>query len=229
MKTKLSSDKILIHETWSLDAMLKRLVDLIPQPLAVALQESTESALAQAWQEAERFDTPERAQARGQLFHLHAEHAFRLAGDRYGAHNESVETQPAGGHFSIVHLPGFVLGRARACSPGTLPRPGKTRRIMASANAWLSPLQLDFFRNITPPIPGTIYGVLTAVVGSWKAPGLAWLGVVIPSGDCESILCRASLQQIIDAHNTGGTVIVEDRARPTLKKRAKKNDDGDDA
>lgn len=209
--------------------MLARLADLIPQSFAIALQEATESAWEQAMREAARYGGPELPQARGQIFHWVAERGFRLAGERHGYEVVAPRTTPAGGRFSIIKMPGLLLGRGRVLSAGSPPRPAKFRRRLAGINAFLHPCQFDFFRDTTLPASDMMHGVVTAVAPVGDMQGLSWLGVGIPSMDCGTMLYRASLQQIIDTHNASGTVIVEDRARPVLKKRAKKGGEGESA
>jgi hypothetical protein len=207
--------------------MLARLVELIPQSFAVALQEANESAWEQATREAVRFGEPEHPQARGQIFHWIAEQAFRLAGERHGFEVVAPRTTPAGGRFSIVKMPGLLLGRGRVLSAGSPPRRAKFRRRLAEINAFLHPCQLDLFKATTPPASDMMHAIVTAVAPAGEAHGLAWLGIGIPSMDCGEMLYRASLQQIIDAHSADSTVIVEDRARPVLKKRARKGGEGE--
>lgn len=172
--------------------------------------------------------TPEYMQHLAHQQHICSEQAFREAARNAGYEPFAAHTNPKGGRFSLVRLPGLVLGRARIAKPGPKMRRAKYRRQLGVLNTFLDGYNLDLFQDVPKPDDSTLYALLVSAPNTDmdRVEEPAYVGIHVPTADLKGWLFREPLDKFVmsyfDQDDSGAETTdgaVPDLAKPTLKKR----------
>lgn len=210
---------------------LRRVRDAYPPIFFQTMVEYFDSAFAEALALArDHIERPEQPNMLGQLRHARCEAWFRKAAAESDVNVHVLNTQPAGGRYSLVSANDVYLIRSNIqihCGP---PRPTAFRRAWAALNHWLNPLQLDLLRKVEAAPSNRLCGVIVTTShprhGDPSVP--AFVGLGIPRADLSSWVTLVPLTTLLGLyHDAEGRsrapieapVEIKDQAIPKLKRR----------
>ena len=192
-----------------------------PQHFLQSVSEALDTAYFQAYRESLTYDEPERRRMQGQIRHYRQNEAFRDAGHKSGLATVSANTSPRGELFPFVATEGVIYGRIGVNFSNRTPRLAKHRQAIASANARLEPINLDFFKP-TPEKLTDGLGILIVTVNPHinnpqDIPAAIKVGV--PYTNCKGWHLFEPLESIMAAYASPVEIEVPDLALVLLKKR----------
>lgn len=201
--------------------LISYIANRTPQYFLQSVSEALDTAYFQSNRESLTYDEPERRRMQGQIRHYRQNEAFRDAGFKSGLTTVSANTTPLGEQFTVVATDGVIYGRIGVNFTNRFPRPAKHRLAVASVNARLEPVNLDFF-NQTPERLTEGLGILLVTVNPHiNSPQdiPATIKVGVPYTNCKGWHLFESLESIMAAYATPVEIEVPDLALVLLKKR----------
>lgn len=208
---------------------MDRLVSATPREMWIDTSAAADAAFAAALGLADRYvEDPERGNMLGQLRHARLEADFRAVARSHGLSVASPHTIPKGGRYSVMSSGGIHIIRGNVQTHRGPPRPSRFRQQLASTNRWLSPLQPDFYMEVTEPARDRLCAVLVVTAAKRGNPSLpAWVGIGFPHHDLGSWVEIASVTNILALYHdvdsaartpVAAPVEVRDIAVPRLKR-----------
>lgn len=199
----------------------------LDRDLLISLVDGVKAAFSKAEREARRISEPERISARGQIRHWLCEEAFRAAATSCHLQNFALSTTPPGGHFSVIKTGNVLLGRANIIRRGQKLRVNKYRQVAAKRNAFLRPIQQDFFEPNVAPERGGLFALLVAfgpkAGHDQSVPD--FVGIGIPTADLSEWHVLISIDDLLAMKRGDEITVVPDKAWPSLKRAAKRRND----
>lgn len=201
--------------------LINYIANRTPQHFLQSALEAIDTAYFQAYRESMTYDEPERRRIQGQIRHYRQNEAFRDAGYKSGLATVSANTTPRGELFPVIASEGVVYGRIAVNFSNKMPRLAKHRQAIASVNARLEPVNLDFFSATTEAKKDGL-GILIVTVNphknaSQEIPAAIKVGVPYTNGRGWHLF--EPIESIMAAYATQVEIEVPDLALVLLKKR----------
>lgn len=202
---------------------LSRITGSLPRSLFTRTREEIDAAFFEAYRRTNdqgRYDAPERREVLGRERHWCCERAIRRVAEAAGLSCATPHTQPAGGRYSLISSPDFVIGRAKVDFWTDRVKPSKYRRELAEMNTFVSFSQQDLFCAKASVKKGALFGLVIAAANRHTPEVPAFVRFAIPNDTLTGWVFNKPLEAIIAAYVgvEQPVEIIPDLARVTIKK-----------
>ena len=203
----------------------KLLVGSMSKELLLAFREEADAAMHEAWRRAHeggRYADTLRRAVLGHERHWNLERAMERAASRCNHEYACAATMPRGGHYGLVRLDSWLVGRAVLAHPDFPLRASKYRRTLAEMNRAASSIGSLFDHG--PVVAAPQYALLLTTPDKNKPEQLARVMLGVPNTDLDGWLYLTPIQALIalftKTEETHVTPVetIPDVAVPLLKK-----------